>query len=82
MPAHLREIDEMISRDIRAISAESSATNPTHVNGKIPTNDGWYSRLILNQDGKAKPVLSNAISALRNAPEWDGVLGFNDFSSG
>ncbi len=30
--------------------------------------------------GTPRAVLANAITALRLAPEWDGVLGFNEFS--
>ncbi|MCX6620333.1 MAG: bifunctional DNA primase/polymerase, partial [Acidobacteria bacterium] len=42
----------------------------------------WRGRLITNRDGNPKPVLANAITALRLAPEWSGVLGFNEFSLG
>jgi predicted P-loop ATPase len=36
--------------------------------------------LITNENGIAKGVLANAITLLREAPEWQGVLGFNEFS--
>jgi predicted P-loop ATPase len=36
--------------------------------------------LIVNKDGAPKPLLANAITALRLAPEWQGVLAFNEFS--
>jgi len=32
-----------------------------------------------NPQGRAYPVLANAITALRHAPEWKGVLAFNEF---
>lgn len=32
-----------------------------------------------NKQGTIYPVLANAISALRYAPEWKGVLAFNEF---
>lgn len=40
----------------------------------------WRSNLIVNRDGKPKPILANAITALREAPQWAGVLAFNEFS--
>jgi predicted P-loop ATPase len=44
-------------------------------------NAAWRDQLLLNLNGTVKPVLANAITALRNAPEWAGVLTFNEFSS-
>ena len=46
---------------------------------------GWRSRLICGRptkDGSTFPkaILANAIIAATEAPEWVGVLGFNDFS--
>ena len=37
--------------------------------------------LILNDEGKMKPLLANAITVLRTAPEWENVLAYNEFSS-
>jgi predicted P-loop ATPase len=36
--------------------------------------------MILSDNGKIKPLLANAIVALRRAPEWRGVIGMNEFS--
>ena len=47
-----------------------------------PSKMSWRNRLITNQDGKPKPLLANAITALRDAPEWAEVLAFNDFTLG
>jgi predicted P-loop ATPase len=33
-------------------------------------------------EGRILPVLANAISAFRHAPEWGGVLAFNEFALG
>ena len=33
-------------------------------------------------EGRILPVLANAISAFRHAPEWGGVLAFNEFAFG
>jgi len=40
----------------------------------------WSSHLLVNDSRAPRAVLANAITALRLAPEWDGVLGFNEFS--
>jgi predicted P-loop ATPase len=42
--------------------------------------EGWKQRLILSQNGAPKPILANAITALQHAPEWAGVLAYNEFS--
>jgi predicted P-loop ATPase len=41
----------------------------------------WKSRLLLTKNGTIKAALVNADIALRYAPEWDGVLGFNQFTN-
>ena len=43
---------------------------------------GWNARLLMNDRGTPKALLANAITALRSAPEWAGVLGFKEFSLG
>jgi predicted P-loop ATPase len=48
----------------------------------------WKKDLIRSQRvgnaaaGRILPVLANAIAALRHAPEWSGVLAFNEFALG
>jgi predicted P-loop ATPase len=41
----------------------------------------WRNDLLLNLNGTVKPVLANAITALRNAQEWSGALAYNEFAS-
>jgi predicted P-loop ATPase len=41
----------------------------------------WRGELLVNRDGEPRPVLANAILALRNAPEWEGVLWHDEFAS-
>lgn len=48
----------------------------------IPRDENWKRRLIIGRNDAPKPILANAITALRNAPEWIGVLAFSDFSIG
>jgi hypothetical protein len=33
-------------------------------------------------EGRIPPVLANALAAFRHAPEWGGVLAFNEFGFG
>jgi predicted P-loop ATPase len=40
----------------------------------------WRNDLVFTKDGSFKPVLLNAITMLRHAAEWQGVLAFNEFS--
>ena len=40
----------------------------------------WRSKLLTTARGMPKAVLANAITALRLAPDWAGVLGFNEFT--
>jgi predicted P-loop ATPase len=41
----------------------------------------WRSGLLYNDEGEPRPILANAIHALRHAPEWDGVLWHNEFAT-
>ncbi len=41
----------------------------------------WRKNLLYNHEGDPRPVLANAICALREAPEWDGVLWHNEFAT-
>jgi hypothetical protein len=49
---------------------------------------GWKKDLLRTKppmntnEGRILPVLANAIAAFRNAPEWGGVLAFNEFGFG
>jgi predicted P-loop ATPase/DNA primase len=49
-----------------------------------PAVDGasaaWRDGLLLNLNGTVKPALANVITALRSAPEWAGVLAYNEFA--
>ena len=40
----------------------------------------WRANLILTVTGAPKPLLANAITALREAPAWQGVLAYNEFA--
>jgi predicted P-loop ATPase len=40
----------------------------------------WKSRLLLSKSGAPKPILANAITALREAPAWWNVLAYDEFA--
>jgi predicted P-loop ATPase len=42
--------------------------------------DDWTTRLIVDKRDAPKPLLVNAALALREAPDWFGVLAYNEFS--
>jgi hypothetical protein len=44
------------------------------------SNNFDYQPLILSANGEPKAVLANAVHMFEHAPEWQGVLGFNEFS--
>lgn len=46
---------------------------------KTKTAD-WRDELLLNSRKVPQPVIANVMIALRDCPEWDGVLGFDDFT--
>src|SRR5262249_6620082 len=59
--------------EIAHVDFASSAWRRDLLRAKPPMN---------NTEGRILPVLANAIAALRHAPEWGGVLAFNDFAFG
>jgi predicted P-loop ATPase len=40
----------------------------------------WRAELLRSDAGKILPVLANIITTLRSAPEWHGVLAFDEFA--
>jgi predicted P-loop ATPase len=48
------------------------------LNGRSPGLD-WHSELLLTATHKPKSLLANAVTALRCAPEWQGVLAYDEF---
>ena len=43
-------------------------------------SEHWRERLLLTITGTPKPLLANAITALREAPAWFGVVAHDEFS--
>ena len=67
-----RRSREPASPAVAAISA-----NPQSQAG---ASGPWKDGLLLALNGTIKPILANSICALRGAPEWTGVLAYNDFA--
>jgi predicted P-loop ATPase len=40
----------------------------------------WHEKLILTNTGTPKPLLANAIAALRESPAWFGILAYDEFA--
>jgi predicted P-loop ATPase len=55
-------------------ASESVAARPNGAAKRAPNT------LIVKSDGTPHAILANAITKLRTAPEWKGVLAFNEFS--
>jgi predicted P-loop ATPase len=49
------------------------------IDGEVGSDSDWRSHLLLKQNGDARSILANVIMALRLAPEWSGVLGYDAF---
>jgi predicted P-loop ATPase len=47
---------------------------------KRVTQPGWRDELLLTPTKTPKPLLANALTALRQAPEWQGVLAYDEFA--
>jgi predicted P-loop ATPase len=43
-------------------------------------HETWKDQLLRNEEEKIRSNLANAIAALRLAPDWQSVLGFNEFA--
>lgn len=48
--------------------------------GSVIARD-WHLDLLTNREGEPRPILANAIHALRTAPEWKGVLWHDEFAA-
>lgn len=48
------------------------------VSGALPWL--WREELVVNDKGQPRAILANAITALRSAPEWSGVLAWDEFA--
>jgi predicted P-loop ATPase len=80
-----RDINRLIEQEHAKMKAEQE-TKPDGAAQceRAPTPEsiaaGWRNRLLRSTRGGVLAVVANAITALRHAPEWQGVLHFNESS--
>jgi predicted P-loop ATPase len=73
-------------RDVAALLADaepveaSTATNVLRLVRPADVSTTWKDDLVANADGDPRPILANALHALRNAPELQGTIGFDAFA--
>jgi predicted P-loop ATPase len=53
---------------------------PKELSKQSDKNSDWHSKLLQTDKKQPKSVVANALIALREAPEWQGVLGYDEFS--
>jgi hypothetical protein len=74
-----------IDDHVRIVGPETVLDEMTHVDF---AGSAWRKDLLRSKppmhttEGRILPVLANAIAAFRHAPEWGGVLAFNEFGFG
>jgi predicted P-loop ATPase len=68
--------DVLQSDGVDAVRMLIAATRPA-----AAFSNEWRKELLLNEDGEPRPVLANAITALRAAPEWQDVLWHDAFAT-
>lgn len=66
---------------LTALDEAVDALKPSDTNVKSSSKslDPWEEGLHRSEKGKPMPVLINADMALRNHPQWSGVLAFDEF---
>lgn len=61
--------------------ARRNGTGPSApANAPQTTPGNWKDALLVNSNGGIRSVLANALTALRSASEWQGVLARNEFA--
>lgn len=60
----------------------TAAGNGDPPDGEPPENSElrWEAHLVRNDKGQVLPVLSNVVDILKHAPEWQGVVAYEEFS--
>src|SRR5262245_9219290 len=61
------------------LDAAAASLGPVVVDATDLFSD-WQLKLIRNRAGRPRPIMANVATALRSAPEWKGVLGYDQFA--
>lgn len=72
-----KDVSEWIARGATRSDIDVAIEKARLVGGS-PTD--WRTELITNSFGNPKAIFANALTALKRAPDWAGVLAFNEFS--
>lgn len=72
----VREFDKRIKRE-RLESFKSTAGSTSNGHGALPD---WHVLLDTNDKGVARASLKNAMIAFRHAPEWHGVIAYDQLA--
>jgi len=67
--------------DVLQKSGEQAVRDLIAAAAAVDSSSTWRHGLLLNDEGEPRPILANAIHALRKAPEWDGVLWHDAFAT-
>jgi predicted P-loop ATPase/phage/plasmid primase-like uncharacterized protein len=67
--------------DVLQQSGEQAVRDLITVARASETSSTWRHGLLLNAEGEPRPILANAIHALRKAPEWTDVLWHDAFAT-
>lgn len=63
---------------LASVGPEAALQAIEAINWDVTT--GWQGFLDRSTAGTAKPHILNVLTAFKRAPEWDGVLGYNEFT--
>lgn len=80
LPREGDDFNDLLLRE-GADAVRAAVESATEIERKRDGAVSWNASLLRSRDGKILPILANAISALRNAPEWDGVLWHDEFAT-
>ena len=73
-----RSIFAVLKRAASSLFSRIASPNYPEARRKQPD---WTDALILDKEGKIVGNLANVILILREAPEWKGVLGYDEFNA-
>ena len=79
-PAPLVRLAPSVAADQTGPAANAEPSDASVDDGQSSKNKDWRDGLICSKVGDPKPILANAMMALRTAPEWLGLLAWNEFS--
>ena len=61
--------------------AELKKTREAELRGRRGRQPDWADDLILDKDGKIRPIIANLILILTRGPDWKGALAYDEFNA-